>query len=71
MLAEIGYRGYGLTYRATYNILYGECATGIANQASFSFSFDIFPLYLNTAVDKDSGQIILLQCLLVVSLLTS
>ena len=28
MLAEVGYRGYGLTYRATYNILYGECATG-------------------------------------------
>ena len=28
MLAEVGYRGYGPTYRATYNILYGECATG-------------------------------------------
>ena len=28
MPAEVGYRGYGPTYRATYNILYGECATG-------------------------------------------
>ena len=54
MLAEVGYRGYGLTYRATYNILYGKCATGIANQASFSFSLTCFHLYLNTAVDKDS-----------------
>ena len=27
MFASVGYRGYGLTYRATYNILYGECAT--------------------------------------------
>ena len=44
MLAEVGYRGYGPTYCAIYNILYGECATGIANQASFSFSFDMFPL---------------------------
>ena len=26
--AEVGYRGCGLTYRATYNILYGESATG-------------------------------------------
>ena len=25
MLAEVGYRGYGPTYRATYSILYGEC----------------------------------------------
>ena len=28
MLAEVGYRAYGPTYRATYYILYGECATG-------------------------------------------
>ena len=28
MFAELGYRGCGPTYRATYNILYGECATG-------------------------------------------
>ena len=28
MLTEVGYRGYGPTYYATYNILYGECATG-------------------------------------------
>ena len=28
ILAEVGYRGYGLTYRATYNMLYSECATG-------------------------------------------
>ena len=28
MLAEVGYRCNGLTYHATYNILYGECATG-------------------------------------------
>ena len=28
MFAEVGYRTYGSTYRATYNILYGECATG-------------------------------------------
>ena len=28
MLAEVGNRGNGPPYRATYNILYGECATG-------------------------------------------
>ena len=28
MSAEVVYRGYGPTYRATYNILYGEYATG-------------------------------------------
>ena len=28
MLAEVGYRDYGPTYRATYKILYSECATG-------------------------------------------
>ena len=28
MLTEVGYRGYGLTNHATYNILYGESATG-------------------------------------------
>ena len=28
MFAEVRYRGYGPTYRATYNILYGECTTG-------------------------------------------
>ena len=28
MLAEVRYRGYGPIYRARYNILYGECATG-------------------------------------------
>ena len=28
MLAEVRYRGYGPTYCTTYNILYGECATG-------------------------------------------
>ena len=25
---HINYRGYGLTYRTTYNILYGECTIG-------------------------------------------
>ena len=28
MSAEVGYIGHGLTYRTTYDILYGECATG-------------------------------------------
>ena len=28
MPAEVRYRGYGLTYRTTNNILYGECVTG-------------------------------------------
>ena len=28
MLAKVGYIGYGSTYHATYNMLYGECATG-------------------------------------------
>ena len=28
LLAKVKYRGYGLTYHATYNMLYGECATG-------------------------------------------
>ena len=28
MLAEVRYRGYGPTYHATYNTLYGEYTTG-------------------------------------------
>ena len=28
MLTEVGYRGYRPTYRAIYNIFYGECTTG-------------------------------------------
>ena len=28
MLAEVGYRGYGPTYSATYKIYYDEYATG-------------------------------------------
>ena len=28
MFAKVGYRGYGPTNCAIYNIMYGECATG-------------------------------------------
>ena len=28
MSVEVLYRGYGLTYRTTYNVLHGECAIG-------------------------------------------
>ena len=53
MLAEVRYRGYGPPYRATYNILHGECATveplsAKAEKASVStpFSAQVFLTYM-------------------------
>ena len=58
MLAEAGYRGYGPTYRSTYNILYGEFATGepfrlrrLKTSVSTPFSAQV---YLTTGLRRNA-----------------
>ena len=53
MLAEVGYRGYGpSTYRATYNILYGEWQANLSEcesqktSVSTPFSAQVYLTYI-------------------------
>ena len=63
MFAEVGYRGYGPPNRATYNILYGECATGEPFWVQRPKNFCIDTIMLNFLMVAQSPYYInLLKC---------
>ena len=48
--AEVGYRGYGPTYRTINVILYGECATGKPFLREMAEKFQIYTIFHSEVV---------------------